>query len=112
MKDFRKFFIQEILIQKALIHVFSKNRQNRIFDSVAISDLYMLIPDLSKGTDFANVKSGDITWDRKIHKVIEYEDKDSESQAVISFDDDDGKIDLLVFGSEANDLPSGMHTYL
>lgn len=46
---------------KSKYYVFSKDRQNRIFDSVVISDLYMLIPDLGKGTDFANVNSGDIT---------------------------------------------------
>ena len=91
-----------------IYHVFSNDKDNLVFNTIAISDLHELVP--AEPTTFANVKNGEILWQRKNHDVTEYEDKASRVRAVFSFNEE-GDLDLLTIGPEANNLPTGEMTY-
>ena len=91
-----------------IYHVFSNDKDNLVFNTIAISDLFKLKS--AEPTLFANVKRGEILWQRKNHDVTEYEDKASRVRAVFAFNEE-GDLDLLTIGPEVNDLPTGEMTY-
>ena len=96
------------IIRTRVYHVFSNDKENLVFNPIAISDLHMLA--IEGPIEFSNVKSGDIRWQRKIHTVTEFEDKVSSARAVISFNEEN-KFDLLIIGSVVNNLPNGELSY-
>ena len=92
------------IIRTRVYHVFSNDEQNRVFNTIAISDLYKL--ESAEPTLFANVKEGVIVWQRNNHAVTEFEDKVSSARTIISFNEEN-KFDLLIIGSAVNNLPNG-----
>ena len=96
------------IIRTRVYHVFSNDKENRVFNPIAISDLHMLA--IEEPIKFSNVKTGNIRWQRKIHAITEYEDKVSNARTVISFNEEN-KFDLLTIGSAVNNLPNGELSY-